>query len=317
MPKLLVIRRNRLGDAVSVLPWLQGLKMAHQNLKIDVLTNPYASPVFERSAVVHNVFSLPEKYLGTPLGVLLHPLLRQLRHSEPYDFIVSASYSFSEKASLLAYLIPGREKIGVVSARGKLIDRAWTIPVHQTPDVQAQHQVQRIATIGRLAGLSAETLPSARLKSNINKTNRVALCPDVNRHQSRWSEERWLQLEDKLLILGMDLVWLGQKPMLAKSDHVETRSTSDFFDAVSSCSMVVCSEGGVSHIAPAFDIPTIVLSGMEIQGTWIPWSKRVVLLERNDVNSFTALDVIEQVQSWNQIGAFKSNDSAHINHLIL
>lgn len=316
MPKLLVIRRNRLGDAISVLPWLQGLKESRPELDIDVITNPYAAPVFERCGVVREVFILPEKYLGTPLGVLLHPTFRRLRNAKPYDFVVSASYSFSEKASLLAYFVPGREKIGVVSPHGKFVDRVWTRPVSQTAEIQACHQVQRVAYIGSMAGLHAGTLPPARLNMGKEKTNVVALCPVVNRPESKWSEVHWLELEQALILMGFGLVWLGARPTRADSELIRPHTTAAFLDVMSSFKMVICSEGGTSHIAPAFGIPTIVLSGKAIRNTWMPWNKNAVLLENEDVNVFTAEDVVEQIEHWYQHAEFKEKVDVYLNPFI-
>jgi len=317
MSKLLVIRRNRLGDSISILPWLQGLKDAQPELEIDVLTNPYASPVFKRCELVRKVFVLPEKYLGTPLGVLLHPTLRLIRSEKPYDYVVNASYSFSEKASILAYFVPGHQKAGVISKHGKFVDRVWTNPVSQKEEIQAYHQVQRVAYIGDTIGLHASILPAAQLLNAEKNPQNIALCPEVNRHQSKWAETHWLKLEEKLKRIGFPLIWLGAKPAQAVSELVRPTSTEKFLEAVAVCKMVICCEGGTSHIAPALGIPTIVLSGMCIKDTWIPWSKKAVLLEQVDVNKFTADDVIEQVQWWGQYGEFKPKENVFLNNLVL
>jgi len=317
MAKLLVIRRNRLGDAISVLPWLQGLKITKPELEIDILTNPYTSAVFERCEVVRKVFVLPEKHLGTPLGLLFHPVLRQIRREKEYEFVVNASYSFSTKASILAYFVPGHQKVGVVSKNKKLVDRVWTHPVDQSDDIQAYHQVQRVAYIGDVIGLHANTLPEAKLMNKNNSTQAIGLCPVVNRSQSRWIDAHWLDLEKKLKQMGFPIIWLGAKPVRAISEHVELKSTREFLNAVEMCSMLICCEGGASHVGPALGVPTIILSGMAVRNTWIPWSRKAVLLEQENVNKFTAYDVIEQIQWWAQYAAFKPKANVFINEVIL
>lgn len=319
MAKLLVIRRNRLGDAISVLPWLQGLKITKPELEIDILTNPYASAVFERCEVVRKVFVLPEKHLGTPLGLLFHPVLRQIRGEKEYEFVVNASYSFSTKASILAYFVPGHQKVGVVSKNKKLVNRVWTHPVDQRDDIQAYHQVQRVAYIGDVIGLHSNTLPEAKLMNKNNSTQAIGLCPVVNRSQSRWIDAHWLDLEKKLKQMGFPIIWLGAKPVRAISEHVELKSTREFLNAVEMCSMLICCEGGASHVGPALGVPTIILSGMAVRNTWIPWSRKAVLLEQEDVNKFASEDVIEQVLHWKKSGRFNANANTktYLNDFVL
>ncbi len=316
MPRLLVIRRNNLGDAVCVLPWLQGLREANPELLIDVITSPYASVIFKRSSVIREVVSIPEVYLGTALGVLLHPALRWLKSQQPYDYVVNAG-GFSDKASILAYLAPGKKKIGTVSGKGKFIDKVWDVPVLPVRD--GRHQVMKIAYVGEQGGVGVNDLPPPVLfKNNDLNTNRIALCPLVNRLASRWKDKHWLGLEAELLQQGLPVVWLGMRPDKGRGDLIAPRSTDEFLDEVSKSGLVICSEGGTSHVAPAFGVPTIVLSGVLIRDTWCPWSALAVVLEQEgNVDGIAINDVLRQVESWLSLGRFVEIEGAYLNRWVM
>ena len=315
MATLLVIRRNRLGDAVSVLPWLQGLREKYPDLRVDVLTNPYAAAVFKRSVVVDTTYVLPEEHWGMPIGILWHPTLRQLRKQVPYDYVVSASYSFSDKASVLAYLVPGRRKIGMSSGEEKLLDKVWDVAVLPRADVQAMHQVMRVAHVGWRAGLAVDSLPEPVLLSHIpRQPHRITLCPSVNRPQSSWSDAHWVALGQCLSKDGYAVAWIGHKPMDASGELLVTTSSDGFFDAIASSGMVVCCEGGTSHIASALGVPTIVLSGMAIRSTWCPWTGRAVVLERTGmINAIVEGDVMLQIRHWQERHQFLAIEHANLN----
>lgn len=74
----------------------------------------------------------------------------------------------------------------------------------------------------------------------------------------------------------------GPDAALAGLEGVELVRTPlfrDFAAKLAEAAMVVCFEGGVSHLAPALGTPVVVLSGVAISWTWAPWSDHAVLLE--------------------------------------
>jgi heptosyltransferase II len=299
---IIVVRRNRLGDAVSVLPWLQGLKVKSPTLQIDVLASQYNSEVFKRSSVVSNVFEVPDLYLGTALGVLFHPVIRRLIHHQHYDFAMNASCDFSSKAAILSWLAPAKQRVGVVSGKGLFLDRVWTLPVEPDSSFQHAHQVKRVAAVGRVAGLDAVNLPEPKITStNRQVDNLIRLCPLVNRKASQWPDEQWCRLEKTLMQLGFDVTWLGYAPNGHQGGVLLADNVGEFIELLALAEFVVCSEGGVSHLAPAVGVPTIVLSGVFIRNTWAPWSSNAVVLEvPGNVSAISPEDVIKQLLSFRE-----------------
>jgi heptosyltransferase III len=298
--RLLVIRRNRLGDAISVLPWLQGLKAKHPQMQIDVLANSYNAPIFQRSEVVNEVFVVPEKYFGNRLGVSFHPVIQRLRRARPYDRIVNASAAYSSQAAWLARLVPARSRVGVASERGAIWDLVWDQPVALDLSVREGHQVLRIQAVAAAAGLAPVDLPEPCLR-NTRKRERdlVTLCTTVNRNESRWPDQHWEELAHLLEQSSLRIAWIGHRPGNASGPLLRPHNTDEFMNALGDSAIVICGEGGTSHLAPALGTATIAISGVHVQTTWRPWSHRAVLLEATgDVTSLLPVDVITQVTAW-------------------
>lgn len=311
--RILVIRRNNLGDAVSTLPLLQGLKAERPGRVIDVLANPYNAEVFRRSPAVDTVFEVPESWLGNRLGVAAHPALRRLRRGPPYDLVLNASASYSSHAVWLAWLVPAAFRVGVAAPRGALWDRVWDVPVPMGREEYARHQVVRLAHVAAHGAACPARLPAARLSvAATRQPGRVLLCPQVRRARSRWPDAAWQRLAAALVVDGWSVAWLGQCPPGHEQDTLCTPpDTGALIDCLGEASLAICSEGGVSHLAPAAGTPAIVLSGMAVRETWLPWSEHAVLLERTGaVESIEAAEVLAQVRSWQAGGCFAYTPNA-------
>lgn len=290
--KLLLVRRNRLGDAVCLLPAIQALKDACPGIHIAVLANPYNAPVFALFPAIDRVHVLPERYHGNRWLLRWHPAMRAIR-SENYDLAVSATLTASSHSARLCWYSGARHRAGITSARGSVYDLLFDCPVSPA-QISSVHQVEKTADLLRLAGLRiALVLPSIRLipqqPSPPRPGNLVCLCPEVHRQESEWPLAsyvaliaelrcRWPAIHIQVVLQNPRSVY-AQLVTLAGVEMVKTSNFQDFVMKLAACSLVVCSEGGASHLAPALGVPTVVLSGMTIRHTWAPWSAQAVLLE--------------------------------------
>ena len=60
--KILLIRRNRLGDSINVLPIVEALKKNYPSVKISVLANKYNAEIFNYSEYIDQVYCINEKW---------------------------------------------------------------------------------------------------------------------------------------------------------------------------------------------------------------------------------------------------------------
>jgi ADP-heptose:LPS heptosyltransferase len=288
----LLVRRNRLGDAICLLPAIQALKDACPGIHVAVLANPYNAPVFALFSAIDRVHVLPERYLGNRWLLRWHPVMRAIR-SEKYDLAVSATLTPSSHSARLCWYSGVLHRAGIASARGSVYDLLFDCPVSPSR-ISSVHQVEKIADLLRLAGLNiGPVLPAIRLvpqqPSPPRLGNLVCLCPEVHRRESEWPVEyyasliaelrrRWPTIRIQVVLQSPQSVY-ARLAGLAGAEMVRTSNFQDFVMKLAECSLVICSEGGASHLAPALGVPTMVLSGMTIRQTWSPWSDQAVLLE--------------------------------------
>jgi ADP-heptose:LPS heptosyltransferase len=313
--KVLLVRRNRLGDAVCLLPAIQALKEADPGIHVAVLASPYNAAVFALSPVIDRVYALPERHFGNRWLLRWHPSMRAIRR-ERYDLAISATLSHSSHAARLCWYSGARRRAGVASVHGSAYDLLFDLPV--SPErISAVHQVEKAAVLLRLAGLPVGTaVPAARLipasPAGPRRADLVCLCPEVQRRESAWPAASYAALVAELRrrwpgvriqVVLQDAA--GPYARLAELDgveRVETPSFREFAAKLSEAALVVCSEGGASHLAPALGAAAVVLSGKAIRHTWSPWSERALLLEKSgDAGRIGVEEVLAAVEA--QLGS--------------
>jgi len=321
--KVLLVRRNRLGDAICLLPAIQALKEANPGIHVAVLANPYNAPVFAMFPAIDKVHVLPERYFGNRWLLRWHPAMRAIRR-EQYDLAVSATLTPSSHSARLCWYSGARQRAGITSVCGSVYDLLFDCPV-SLEQISSIHQVEKIADLLRLAGLCiGPVLPAIRLippqPVPLRQGNLVCLCPEVQRQESEWPVASYAALVTELrrrfpAVRIQVVLQGGASPYarLAELEGVEKVSTPTFRDFVAKLAesaLVICSEGGASHLAPALGVATVVLSGKAIRQTWAPWSDQAVLLESGgDAGRISVYEVLVGIAAFAAQGRCLSSDA--------
>ncbi len=299
---LLVVRRNRIGDAVITALILQQLRREYPSISITVLSNSYAAPVFREALPGIEVLDLPEKYLGSPFGLFLHPTVRQLR-TRVFDIALNGSAAYSSKAILLLAAVRARYKLAVAH---KSEPRIWQIALDDCRPMERElweaHQITRVANVFNRAGLTLEVPPKAIHIRHPNQGLRIGLFPESNRKQSQWPYEKWLDLAIFLNDAGHEVkVFLSKKPKMPLPPilaSIHSQGTAALIAQIKTLDHVVCQEGGVSHLAAMLKLPVTVLSGVQIKDTWLPWTDGCRLIERaGQITGITVREVMGAIHN--------------------
>lgn len=297
---LLVVRRNRIGDAVITALLLQQLRREHPFISITVLSNSYAAPVFREAVPEAEVLALPDKYLGTPLGLFLHPIVRRLR-TRVFDIALNGSAAYSSKAIMLLAAVRAHYKVAIAH---KSEPRIWQIALDDCRPMEKSlweaHQITRVASVFKRAGLPLEMPPKATHIKHPERNLRIGLFPESNRKQSQWPYANWLDLAIHLKDAGHQVkVFLSKKPQAPLPPSLATihpQGTAALIAEIKTLDHVVCQEGGVSHLAAMLQRPVTVLSGVQIKNTWLPWTDGCGLIERTgQIAEITVREVVEAV----------------------
>lgn len=288
--KILLIRRNRLGDAINVTPLITGLKQIQPELEIHVLANAYNRVIFEYTPGLAKVHVIDERWGLGKLTLFRHPLLKALRN-EQFDLVIGLG-GYSSVLAQLVYWVKGRYNIGVVSKKGSLYDLLYDKAVIEQGHRQGHH-VDDMAFIVREAGL---TLPTPLPMSVLTRPNQpqgkwLALCPDVKRKQSRYSVAAYAEIVEYLLANGVvERVCLFTEGPESEYRQLEqhgaiwcpTTSLASFLDEASKCHCAISAEGGSAHILGALGLPLVVLSGMGHQNYWRPYAEQIEVFDLKD-----------------------------------
>lgn len=328
MPKILVVRRDNIGDLVCTTPLLTALRRRFPSAWIGALVNSYNAAVLDGNPDVSEVFAyqkLKHRGSGEPLlGNILarYRLVRELRRRS-LDHVVLAGNS-SRAIGLARWLRAGR--IVGHDAGGARPDN----PV-QAGEGAAAHEVEltfRLARAFDIEGLppAPAVYPEPRRRERLRRElaarlpqakTWTALHISARKPSQRWPLDRYAQLARDLARVGdagMLLFWspgAGSDPRHPGDDEqaaalaaelrglpivpVPTRAIAELIAGLALCDRVVCSDGGAMHLAAALGKPIVCLFGQSDAARWHPWGTPYELLQlaSRDARDIGVADVLD------------------------
>lgn len=291
---VLVIRRNRLGDAVLTAQYLSSLIKARPEINITVLTNEYAAPIYLAVSPEVRVVILPEKYFYSSIGVFFHPEVRRLR-STFFDASIVASASFSSRSILLLMMFNSRFRAAVRDdVRPSPMEAFLDESVPMSALDYRFHQIYKLAAVFNLAGLRCTPSPTPYLAEGLKR--HVLIFADCNRPESHIAIKTWIAFAKQIRARGF-IVKLCTKIRSTKAspdiELVFCDKTDEVINAIKQSGHVVCSEGGASHLAAALGRMITVFSGVNIKHSWFPFSNECGLLEYPNLPQTITIDQME------------------------
>lgn len=327
--KILVIRRDNIGDLVCTTPLLSALKRASPGGWLGALVNSYNAPVLDRNPDVDAVITY-----------------RKLKHLEPGDSALAAlgervaSFWKLRQAKLDAVVLatPGRATRGLRLARwlapktiagfddGSALAGTLDLRV-PLAKLEAPHEVERVFALAGLFGIEGGAPPlvlkpdpleleHANARFGARPGRRIAIHISARRVAQRWSTARFVGLIRRLVAergATVPLLWSpgpASHPQHPGDDekavqiareldaHAQviaypTARLPALIGALAACDEVICSDGGAMHLAAALGKPIVALFGDSAPERWRPWGvrHRVLRAESRDVADLT----IEQV----------------------
>jgi ADP-heptose:LPS heptosyltransferase len=261
-PDVLVLRALGLGDGLTAVPALRGLRRAFPGHRL-VLAGPAAIGellqgfgIVDELLVTRDLEPLPATGPGTdrPIAVNLHgrgpqshQRLRALRPSR---------------------LIAFRNQ-----RAGHRDGPAWSA---------SEHEVDRwcrlVTSAGGACGREDLRLPVARPEA---RSGHVVIHPGAASPARRWPLERWAAVVDRIAAAGLTPVVTGGpeerelSARLARStpaalDLGGRLSLPQLVDLVAAADLLICGDTGVAHLATALATPSVLLFGPTPPRLWGP-----------------------------------------------
>ena len=329
--KILVVRRDNIGDLICTTPFLAALRRRHPEAWIGALVNSYNAPVLERNPHLNAVFAYQKlKHLERGESALASlasraGMLWQLRQMK-LDVVVLATPGTATRGLTLARWLKPERIVGFDdgSARAASLDQRVALQPHD-----ARHEVEQVFALAALFGIAGNApglvlvpdpreLESARALYAPQSRRRVALHISARRRAQRWPAALCAELIRRLAsdyVAQTMLLWspgAGDHPQHPGDDEkaaevmhalgasgsavipYPTARLASLIGALAACDTVICSDGGAMHIAAALGKPVVALFGDSSVEHWRPWgvAHRIVRPQTRDVADVQVAEVL-------------------------
>jgi ADP-heptose:LPS heptosyltransferase len=307
--RILVIRRDNIGDLVLTTPLIHALREHFPQAWIGALTNSYNAPVLAGNPDLDAVYAYdkakhrPER-ARVAVAAATAGLLLELRRQR-VDLAILAGPGYQRQAAGLVRWIAARAVLGFAEPGQR---RHLTMAV----DYGAGTQLHAAADVFRLlAPLGIQGAPGpcrmyvdagARAQITAQLAGRmppiggplVALHISARRARQQWPAERHARVVTELhRLLGCTvmLLWapgpaddprhpgddakaLQVRALVPADVPLAAMPTADLQTlaaALAICDLMVCADGGAMHVATALGKPVVALFGDSPAHRWHPW----------------------------------------------
>jgi ADP-heptose:LPS heptosyltransferase len=293
-PRILVIRRNRLGDMIYTLPLLHALRRHHKNAHITVACDPLGEPIALACPAVNDVLVLVSSW---------NPWLAAVKNAaamQDYDWVIAAKGGFDRRLAMMTRLTNAAIRIGF-EGRRKAPSNYYTDPVPLPDEKIEEHQIETLLRLLAPLGLVKPTafsvdltlkLPEsalafaaeAREKPPFGSAARFMLINISSTVHLKFREEDFITLAKRILNLSDLAIGMVASPrdqqkareiavcMASKRiTAVETPGPLELAALMDDAAFIVTPEGGAAHLAAAMKRPALVLWS---EGPFKKWHSR-------------------------------------------
>ena len=310
-PRILVLRRDNIGDLVCTTPLLAALRAHLPGAWLGALVTTYNAEVLAGNPALDEVF-VYEKLKHRSGGLIAHFRTR------------IGQMARLRRQNLDCVLVPVPSPQSLKIARGL---KAGQILAAPSTVADKQHEVERCFALGKALGVEGgpgallvkpDPEKRAALRRAIGDGPFAAVHISARRPKQRWPLERYagliahLSKRTKVMLLwapgatdnprhpgddaiAADLLRAGNDALVP----VPTTDLATLIAALSLADRVVCPDGGAMHLAAALGKPVVALFGDSPVSRWRPWgvAHRVVQPESRDLADLALEPVLEAFEA--------------------
>ena len=155
-PRILVIRRNRMGDMIYTLPLLHAVRRHYPKAHLTVACDPPGEPIALACPAVNDVIVLEPGW--NPWQAPFQNAARL----QDYDWVIAAKGGFDRRLALLTRLTNAAVRIGFERRAGRP-SAYYTDPVAIPGDKREEHQIETLLRLLKPLGLVKMTSFTADL----------------------------------------------------------------------------------------------------------------------------------------------------------
>jgi ADP-heptose:LPS heptosyltransferase len=322
--KLLIIRRDNIGDLICTTPLLRALREHLPEASLSVLVSSYNAEVLDGNPDIDQMFIFLKRRHGNhgyhPLSVIWKRwVLQHFLRKQEFDYILLANGGWR-----YARKLRGKTTIGFEEKN---------LPESQQPDITIlreipapieEHEVSKLSRLGAVLGIPIEAaLGPTHLFPNkiLIEQEKQRLCsegwnrykPTIGVHISArcptrsWPENHFVAFIQKIIsVQDVQILLLWSPGLLNNSMNpgdnkkaerilqslqglsvfaAPTTSVSKLIAVSSLLDQMICSDGGAMHIVAAFQKPILAFFGSGSIESWHPWKSPYVALRASSHNA--------------------------------
>jgi heptosyltransferase-3 len=325
--KILVFRRDNIGDLVVTMPVFSALRQRFPGARIEALVNSYNAPVLDRHPDVDAVHAYTKTKHSASRWEAFTDWTGRLSQfaalrRERFDYVVIASPGYHPRQIRQARLLRPRQIAAFVPSG--IVARGVDLPV--SPDRSEGHHAEDTFRILGAFGIAGPA-PAPRLMHDMRATPAggpitIGVHVSARRPRNRWREDGFAELIRRLATrfdARFRLFWAPGAQDDARHpgddekarriaaalggievEAVPTRTLKGLIDALAGCDAMVCSDGGAMHLAAALGKPIVCFFGDSPAAEWHPLGVPYRLLQppsldAADVSVATALAAFESL----------------------
>ncbi|MEY4767909.1 MAG: hypothetical protein RL637_548 [Pseudomonadota bacterium] len=275
-----------LGDTLLVTPLISALKNAFPQAKIDVLTFKKNESIFEGNFDIHQIISIPQKLNWKQQFQLFKKIFRK------YNFSVITQ---TGDRPILYGLLAAPIQFGFVPIKNQtgwfkryLLTNFLEFDTVKTHTVLENLRLCELLSIEKYYHV---TLPKIKQSINLKQfvhyqsQKYVVLHPVAQWNYKRWATEGWIEIIKYLDYQGFKIVFSGSSLIseieylnqLQSAIPIETinlaglLSLAELAELISRAKLYIGVDTGISHLAAATGVKTVVLFGPSDPVKWAPW----------------------------------------------
>jgi ADP-heptose:LPS heptosyltransferase len=307
-PRILVIRRDNIGDLVCTTPLLAALRERYPEGHIAALVNTYNSAVLDGNPDVDAVHAYEKGKHRAAARSLLSVYADRFRlimglRREKFDYAILATPGFAAVSLRLARLVGARHVLGYADP-GKVHARL-DIALRYDSDAKT-HEVERVFALLKPLGINGAPSATRVFPDPVRRRELeqallglgsgapvVGVHISARRPNQQWAAQRFsdlIQAIAKRHAVRVLLLWApgdADNPRHPGDDDKAsavvgecgdlsllpwpTRELPKLVAALSVCDCVICADGGAMHLAAALHKPILCFFGDSAPERWRPW----------------------------------------------
>lgn len=329
--KILLIRRDNIGDLVCTTPAIHALRNKFHGARIDVLVNSYNADVLANNADIDKIYIYEkEKHFkdrNRLLTWLKNIKLLLMIRKQRYDVAIGCG-SYSPTLEKYTFMTGAKVRIGYLKEKQKY--SLYNKGIVSTSE--NVHEVVKIFNLIKSLGVEAEPggliLAPNCLEQTKFKDFKIASYENAGRpilavaisariKKNRWPIEKFIALIDKLLNqnnVNVLVLWApgsAHNPTFPGDDEAAdiiirrfdekvkgypTPALGALVAAISLSDVVITLDTGSLHIASALKKPTVALMTKGKVQSWYPWkTDNIVLTSEDNVENISVDEVLDAV----------------------